>query len=178
MIKILHTADWHANYNYDKFYKSYLAIRKYIKENNIKLLVIAGDIFDSRMFAGKLYITILNLVAELSEYCSILIIYGTPSHDYKGSLDPLPQMSKKYQITLVENIENAFYLYNKTTETVTKHPRKIDYTDNDFGESIILSCLPWPMKYRLLDDEEMIACTFPHGRRQRAMVPNSGSGAI
>lgn len=166
MIKILHTADLHANYDFNKFIISFHEIRERVGTGEIDLVVIPGDIGDSRMFADKNYMKIMNMVADLSEYCPILIIYGTPSHDYKGSLDCLPTMSRVYPIMVVEDIEyqpRFFIKYkekrdfqiDKTLVSPDTRTSFVEINKEEGNEIIMFHCLPWPMKYRLFEDDEM-----------------------
>ena len=174
MIKILGSGDWHANYDFKRFLRSYKQILKYVKENKIDLFVIPGDIFDSRMFADKNYNKILRIVTELSWYCPVLIVYGTPSHDYKGSLDSLPSLAKQYPIMVVEDIDYQARFFVKRSKKTLEYRKSrgnddldkafiepdcpnlfLEETEENGDEVVMLTCLPWPMKYRILDDDEM-----------------------
>lgn len=70
------------------------------------------------------------------------------------SLDPLMNMRRKYPIMVVEDIKDSFYLLQKNG-TITEMFRSTDISDLQLKDSCIFSCLPWPMKYRMLTDEEM-----------------------
>jgi DNA repair exonuclease SbcCD nuclease subunit len=142
-LKILHSADKHANKNYDEFKKSHNQIVKYIKDNNIDLYLDAGDLFDGRMFASNEYNKIIKDFSEIAEYCPVIIVYGTPSHDYKGSLDQLQERKTKYSITVV-NQSTIVFIENKVFN--------LKYSE---GIDVIINCLPWPMKSRFLTDEEL-----------------------
>lgn len=135
-MKILHTADWHADYNYPEFEKQVNFIIDYIKKNNIDLVLHAGDLFNGRIYADKLYNKIIGKVQEIADLCDFMIVYGTPSHDYRGSLDSLQQLKTKYNITVFDKIDikDVYFNYNKNLTIIP---------------------LPWPAKYKLLNDEEL-----------------------
>lgn len=165
MIKILHTADWHANSNYEIFKLSYNQIYNYVKDNDIDLVIIAGDVFDSRMFAGNNYSDILNDIKNIGDYCSVLIPYGTPSHDFKGCFAPFETslIKSKYPIVIINNnycndediISHTYYL-----DEVNNKKTLCNYNDvnNSFGNennTVIISGSAWVSKNRWLSDTEI-----------------------
>lgn len=135
-MKILHTADWHADYNYPEFEKQVNFIIDYIKKNNIDLVLHAGDLFNGRIYADKLYNKIIGKVQEIADLCDFMIVYGTPSHDYRGSLDSLEQLKTENRITVFDKLYEPMLF----TDTIDR---------------VIIVPLPWPAKYRLLDNEEL-----------------------
>lgn len=130
-MKILHTADWHADYNFGEFLSQSKTIIDYIKKEEIELFLFAGDLTDKRIYADDLHIQIINRIKEIAKLCKVIMIYGTPSHDYRGSLGALKDIEN---ITLVD--------------TITE-----DYINID--DTINIIPLPWPSKYRVLGEEEM-----------------------
>lgn len=179
-LKILHTADWHANSNYEEFKKSYEQIVDYVINNDIDLVIIAGDVFDSRMFAGNNYSDILNDIKSLASYCSILIPYGTPSHDFKGCFAPFEKnlIQTDYPVKIINNhySDNDTTVYfledipNEKNPDLTKRTnflqrRKIlqeteifldDYKTNRFTNNLVMiQGLAWISKNRWLNDIEI-----------------------
>jgi len=144
-LKILHTADWHANSNYDKFLESSNQIKEHIiKEGDIDLMVFSGDLFDSRLIASHQYNQIINEFKDFAELVPIFMVYGTPSHDYKGSLDIFEKINTKYEICVIDKMKdsiNYFDLENK----------KFNFANEDL---LLIGC-PWPSRSRWLKDSEL-----------------------
>ena len=144
-MKILHTADWHANSNYDKFLESSNQIKEHIiKEGDIDLMVFSGDLFDSRLIASHQYNQIINEFKDFAELVPIFMVYGTSSHDYKGSLDIFEKINTKYEICVIDKMKdsiNYFDLENK----------KFNFANEDL---LLIGC-PWPSRSRWLRDSEL-----------------------
>lgn len=145
MIKILHTADWHANSNFEKFLESTKFIKDYIENNHIDLMVFSGDLFDSKIIASDIYNKIINRFVEFADLVPIFMVYGTPSHDYKGSLDILKEIKTKYEIYIVDTMKNTMMYFSDSHFNNT----------HDVDESVLLVGLPWQLKSRFLKDSEL-----------------------
>jgi len=82
-MKCLQTSDWHADANLDEFKKCSTFLLATAKEENPDLIIIAGDIFNSRDI--KLESETCKLVFEkihiLSEIAPVSIVTGTPTHE-------------------------------------------------------------------------------------------------
>ena len=130
MIKILNTADFHANSNYENFKKSYEQIVDYVVNNDINAVLIAGDIFDSRIFAGKQYTNILEDIRLLACYCSVLIVQGTPSHDFANSFSPFEKglIKTDYPVHIINNHwfdnDTTVYYIDDVPDTPNPDPTK------------------------------------------------------
>ena len=83
-MKILHSADWHVR---DKEIEEIATCLRFIVDRaqaeNVDLIVIAGDIFDSRDLkldskAAKLAV---RTISELADIAPVAIVTGTASHD-------------------------------------------------------------------------------------------------
>lgn len=172
MIKIIHTCDWHANKNFQEFKKSFDQLLGYVIENKVNLVVISGDIFDSRMFVGNKYAEIIGLIKHLANYCSVLILYGTPSHDFKGCFKLFEHtIESKYPIKIIDEYldkETTVYYLEDTDDEIKvdrdspiKLRSKLIETElfidfyKDLIKPIAITGMAWPMKYRWLDDDEM-----------------------
>lgn len=136
MISILHTADWHFK-PIPEFYNSYNQILEFVKNETPDIVVISGDVCDSRMIASSTYSDMLNCITQIAEYSPIIILYGTPSHDFKGCFDPFAkgQIYTKHPVTIIDNV---------------------DYQQFNIKDEAIIMGMAWPMKYRWLNDDEMI----------------------
>lgn len=93
-MKIIHTADWHLGqsfYEYDRktehiYFLTWL--KKTVRENNIDILLIAGDIFDSpnpSAESQKIYFSFLHEITNENPDLQIIIIAG--NHDSAARLE-------------------------------------------------------------------------------------------
>jgi len=147
-MKILHTADFHANSNYDKFLESSSQIKEHIiNEGDIDLMVFSGDLFDSRIFASHQYNKIVEEFSDLANYVPIFMVYGTPSHDYKGSLAIFEKIKTKYEICVIDNMKSSFIWFN------SEH-REFYYSQEMEADLLLIGC-PWTLKSRWLTDKEL-----------------------
>lgn len=84
MLKVLHTSDWHTrDKDYEECRKCLMALTVNARDENPDLIVIAGDIFDSRDVrldsqSAKL---VFEIVSRLADCAPVAVLVGTPSHD-------------------------------------------------------------------------------------------------
>ena len=112
-MKILHCADLHIREN--DLAEIDGCLRKIVttaQEELPRLVVIAGDIFDSRdvKLDSQSAITAIGFVSALADICPVAIVIGTPSHD--GNAPDIMRYSrgKKYDVT-VSSLPEQLYLY-------------------------------------------------------------------
>jgi DNA repair exonuclease SbcCD nuclease subunit len=81
-MRTLHTADWHV---IDKNIEEIEQCLRFLcgKAQEVDLVVIAGDIFDSRdiKLDSKSAKLVIKTVSELADICPVAIVLGTASHD-------------------------------------------------------------------------------------------------
>lgn len=81
-MRTLHTADWHVR---DKDIEEIEECLRFLcgKAQEVDLVVIAGDIFDSRdiKLDSKSAKLVIRIVSELADICPVAIVLGTASHD-------------------------------------------------------------------------------------------------
>lgn len=102
MIRILHTADWHLGqtfFGYDRteeqeHFLSWLAAQ--LKENEIDVLIIAGDVFDvsnPSAASQRMFYRFLQEVTEENPSLQVVVVAG--NHDSAARLEaPLPLLQK------------------------------------------------------------------------------------
>lgn len=102
MIRILHTADWHLGqtfFGYDRteeqeHFLSWLSSR--LKENEIDVLIIAGDVFDvsnPSAASQRMFYHFLHKVTEENPSLQVVAVAG--NHDSAARLEaPLPLLQK------------------------------------------------------------------------------------
>ena len=112
MIKILHTSDWHLGQRLmgksrkeeHEIFLSWLF--KTIKEQNIGLLIIAGDIFDTGTppnYALELY---YNFLKKLSLVDGLYTVITTGNHDSVSTLKTSKQLLEAFNIYVITSGEN------------------------------------------------------------------------
>ena len=111
MLKILHTSDLHLGKNLygksrtDEFYQILDQLTEIIKKENIDVLLIAGDIFDSSMpalDAQKLYYDFLAKLAKTKLKHTVLIAGNHDSPNFLKVADPL---LSSFNIHIVSSID-------------------------------------------------------------------------
>jgi DNA repair protein SbcD/Mre11 len=78
-MKILHTADLHLRSEDDERWKAMAAVVEIGKKQKVDVLVIAGDLFDSALAAGRLYDRLRPVFSNAG--FPILILPGNHDHD-------------------------------------------------------------------------------------------------
>ena len=107
MLKVLHTSDWHigkslyAKKRYDEFEKFLDWLVELIRKEEIDLLLISGDIFDTTTPSNRaleLYYSFLSKTSRTS--CKKIVIIGG-NHDSATSLDAPKQLLNALNISVV-----------------------------------------------------------------------------
>jgi len=122
-LKVLHTGDWHIGqtfYGYDRSYEHQEFLKwlvTTIKEKEIDLLIISGDVFDlSNPGAAsiKLFYTFLNNVIKVRPNLQVVIIAG--NHDSAARLEspkPLLESSNIHIVGMIERNHDGSIDYGK-----------------------------------------------------------------
>lgn len=106
-MKVIHTADWHLGQRlagYDRAEEHALFLKwllKTIREENVDLLIVAGDVFDSAhpsQATMHLYYDFLRDLSAL-ERCGAVIVGG--NHDSPAHLNAPSGLLKRFQIHVV-----------------------------------------------------------------------------
>jgi exonuclease SbcD len=128
-MKILHTADWHIGqtfYQYDRTYEHQQFLNwlvNTIKEQDIELLIISGDVFDVANPAAvsvKLFYSFLNNAVRAQPDLQIIITAG--NHDSAARLEsprPLLESSRIHIIGTIERKADGSIDYEKMILPIT-----------------------------------------------------------
>ncbi|CDF80452.1 exonuclease SbcD [Formosa agariphila KMM 3901] len=127
-MKILHTADWHLGHRLHEqsqveeqtLFLSW--VLDYIIENNIDVLLISGDVFDSGSPSNQSLHMYYNFLVKLkSTSCESIIITGG-NHDSPGTLNAPKDLLKALSIHVVgkasEAIEDEVFEIEINTEKI------------------------------------------------------------
>lgn len=162
-MKILHTSDWHLGKKLEgqsRIEEQKLFIDKLctvVKEENIDLILIAGDIFDTYnppAEAEKLFYDSLKLLSEKGER-GIIIIPG--NHDNPKRLSSIAKLVKDYGIIIYEKIFQEIEIGKYGSIDVYRSVEGGIFLEKN-GERIYIYSLPFPSELTLnesFDDEDM-----------------------
>lgn len=110
-MNVLHSADWHLrDKNIDELTDCLNFLTQTAKDKAVDLIIISGDIFDSRDIrldsrAAKLAI---KTVSALADIAPVAVILGTPSHD--GAAPEILRYARGKHIIHVSNTPEQIYL--------------------------------------------------------------------
>lgn len=116
-MKVLATADWHIR---DKSIEESEKCLNFLcgKAQEVDLVIIAGDIFDSRdiKLDSKSAKLVIKTISELADLCPVAIVTGTTSHD--GSAPEILRYARgKYDVHVSSMPEQIYmigeYLYDR-----------------------------------------------------------------
>ena len=126
-MKVLHTSDWHIGKQLHKYdlcedLDSFFQwLIHYIKEEQVDVLLVSGDIFDQAnpsQAAYKQYYDLLKQLIPLE--CKIILTGG--NHDSAPTLNAPKELLKAFDITVIggatEDSQDMFVEVNKKGETI------------------------------------------------------------
>lgn len=147
-MKILHTSDWHLGKKldgYERIYeqKKFLSdLLNIIENNEIDILIVAGDIYDSPnppIEAEKIYYDFVKKIGNLKK-CAVIIISG--NHDSGKRLTITRNIERDYGIIVLENpmeiLEEGYY---GKAEILNSHEGCFEININD--KKSFISFLPY-----------------------------------
>ena len=127
-MKILHTSDWHLGHRLDEYsqfeeqtlFLSWL--EQTIKEDEIDVLLISGDVFDTNTPSSQSLKMYYNFLVNLrTSNCKHIVITGG-NHDSPGTLNAPKEILNALDIKVVGkatgNIEDEVFLLEKGSEKV------------------------------------------------------------
>lgn len=143
MLKILHTADFHVNNNnIDETQKCLEFMVGTAREEQPDIIIIAGDLLDSRVtklesMSTKLLFDIISKMADISP---VAIIFGTPSHEGEATA-MLRYIKAKYKVWVASRPEQLYLCEGD----INPDPNKLFCPDQAPVEAVISMC-PAPTK--------------------------------
>jgi exonuclease SbcD len=144
MLKLLHTSDWHLGKKLFKKerteeHEQFLSwLLELLKKEDIDVLLIAGDIFDSPTppnYALKMYYDFLAEASKLN--CKVYIISG--NHDSAGLLLSTHSFLKDKEIHVDTTLQSDF----------SKHCHQV--YNKDGSHSVVLKTLPYFRSHEILE---------------------------
>ena len=163
-MKILHTSDWHIGkklVNGKDRFEEYRAviheISEVVKENNVELVLIAGDIYDTYTPPAEAEKIFYSGVREIAQTAAVLIISG--NHDDYVRLSAASSLAEDAGVYIIGN--NLQKL--SCTKIGNCYPVESDFGyaifENKKGERVYINTLPYPNEARFKEgktDESFI----------------------
>lgn len=154
ILRILHTADWHLGKNLEglsrmdeqeKFLDDFVEI---VKENNIDLVIIAGDIYDSSNPPAKAEKMFYDTLKKLSANGERMILVISGNHDNPERLVAAVPLAKSHGIMMVGTpksiVEVGEYGENKVLNSGEGF---VEIEINN--EKAVILTVPYPSEKRL-----------------------------
>lgn len=119
-MRILHTSDWHIGHKIfgrqrDNEFTSFLNwLSELISNENVDVLVVAGDLFDSQAPSNKSLALYYSFLSSVSHSCCKHIVITAGNHDSPTLLDAPKELLKALNIHIIarvpENLEEEILL--------------------------------------------------------------------
>lgn len=133
-MRFIHVADIHASK--ERLSQTLQVLRiltERAKKQDISFILFAGDFWDSTITAtkGSGFTDILQAVRELEKHAFLYFVYGTPTHEPKGSLDVF--VSDKTRV--ISEMCSVFDNDSGTEIIAIPEPRRSDYIGASIQET-------------------------------------------
>ena len=138
-MKILHTSDWHIGHRlYEKPREAeHIAffnwLSNYIADNEIELLIVAGDIFDTSMPSNSSLKLYYNFLISLNETKCKRVIITAGNHDSPSTIEAPKDILNALNIYVVGRVENNIFPIEDSNIIVAAVPF---LRDRDIREAI------------------------------------------
>jgi DNA repair exonuclease SbcCD nuclease subunit len=161
-MKILHTADWHADANPKEFKNVSGFLIEKAREEEPDLIIIAGDVFDSRdiKLDSEACKEVFKVVHELAGTAPVAIITGTPRHEGTATESIRFASAFEHNITVSVN-PRQFYLHRRKIKPLDLIGEDVHFGLREKNPDAIISMIPTPTKQFMqgTDDEISQALT-------------------
>lgn len=158
-MKILHTSDWHLGAKTDRRNrideqrKVMNEIVSTAQDNDVDVVIIAGDIFDQAIPTSDAEELFYNTLEKLSEDNNRVIIALAGNHDDPKRLSANRHFAKKHNIVLVGDLNPICEINteskNRVVEVGEGYVIVESNASNKGKERLAVAILPYPMEYRL-----------------------------
>ena len=138
-MRVLHTSDWHIGHRlYEKSReKEHLAflnwLSSYIRDNEIELLIVAGDIFDTSMPSNSSLRLYYNFLVSLNRTKCKRVIITAGNHDSPSTIEAPKEILNALNISVVGRVDNNIFPIEDSNITVVAIPF---LRDRDIREAI------------------------------------------
>lgn len=151
-MKILHTSDWHigkklmGRERYDEYRAILSEISAICRDEEIELVLVAGDIFDTYTPSAEAEQIFYNGIKEISKYSAVLIISG--NHDDYIRLTAASALASELNVYIIgNNLQKINYNSNFPVRPVKSDSGFVIF-ENTAGEKVYINTLPYPNEAR------------------------------
>lgn len=151
-MKILHTSDLHigkklmGRERFSEYRAVFSEIADICARENIELVLIAGDIFDTYMPSSEAEEIFYNGINALSEICAVVVISG--NHDDYVRLTAAAVLAEKRNAYIIGNNLQAINCAKRGFAYPEKSGRGWVIFKNERGERVYINTLPYPNEAR------------------------------
>lgn len=146
-MKVLHTSDWHLGITFEgisreedhQFFLEWLI--QILKENEIDVLIIAGDVFDQPQpsaEAQKIYYQFLFLISQKTSVKKVIVLGG--NHDSPTRLDAPSELLKLLDVFVVGGFSSDMSSLSRYLCPIYDREKKVE---------LVVAVVPFVHEYRL-----------------------------
>ncbi len=151
-MKILHTSDWHigkklmGRERYDEYESMLDEIYQISKAENVELILVAGDIFDTYTPTSQAEEIFYSAVKKLSTLCAVLIISG--NHDDYVRLTAARAIAQELNVYIIGNNLQAISCEKRGNCYPVLSDSGYVVFENAKGDRVYINTLPYPNEAR------------------------------
>ncbi len=151
-MKILHTSDLHVGKKlmgrerYAEYRAVFSELTEICKDENIELVLIAGDVFDTYTPSAEAEEIFYSGVKQLSRLCTVLVISG--NHDDYVRLTAAASLAEELNVYIVGNNAKSIKCGKKGGVYPEKSGLGWVIFANGRGERVYINTLPYPNEAR------------------------------
>ena len=151
-MKILHTSDLHIGKKlmgrdrYDEYRAVFDSIAEICRNENVELVLIAGDVFDTYTPSAEAERIFYEGAKKLAEICAVLVISG--NHDDYVRLTAASGFAEELGVFIVGNELGQIPLSDSRRARPVESGSGFVIFQNDKGERVYINTLPYPNEAR------------------------------
>ena len=155
-MRILHTSDWHigkklmGRERYDEYRAVLKEIDALCKSENIELLIVAGDVFDTYTPSAEAECIFFEGIKKISSHTAIVIISG--NHDDSVRLTAPAVFLEECGVYIVGNQKRSFSKFPDFGVKCVSYGTGYAVFENSSGERVHLNLLPYPNEARFKEE--------------------------
>ncbi len=151
-MKILHTSDWHigkklmGRERYDEYIAVLDEIYRIAKEQDVELILVAGDVYDTYTPSAEAEEIFYNAIKKLSSVGAVLIISG--NHDDYVRLSAAFSIAQELNVYIIGNNLQKIACGKRGKCYPAEADSGYVIFENDAGERVYVNTLPYPNEAR------------------------------
>lgn len=149
-MRFLHTSDWHAGRIWkrldrgDELRAALQTTIDYVREHEVDVVLVSGDIFDSRSPSGKAERLVAEVFRAYGKAGAKTVVIGG-NHDSPARLEAWRLLAELADVTIVPSPRPA------------THGGVVELTSRDGRETAVVACIPFASPSNFLSASQMVA---------------------